>query len=224
MVHEFQRASAQRTLVFAPLAYLKLQFFCHLGHTEIAGFGISAKNNLLYIEDFVTVRQLADAAFVSIQDEAVADFTDRCIDAGLPPQRFLRIWCHTHPGSSPEPSSHDEETFQRVFGSCDWAIMFIMSRTARTYARLSLNVGPGLSSQLQTAVDWSAWPSLIVDPQFSTANLLASWQAEFAANIQMPIPALPSAEAYGWDWRDFETALLEESEHHERTFYDDIYP
>ena len=189
-------------LTFAPLAWLKLQFFCHLGNTEIGGFGITAKDDLLYVEDFVTVRQRTSMVTVSMDDQAVADFADRCVDAGLPPQRFLRVWCHTHPGSSPLPSGTDEDTFSRVFGSCDWAVMFIVSRTCETYARLSFHVGPRSAVQLSVTIDWSAWPAALADPKNPLANVLIQWQQEFAANIQRipegmpmlsPSPVAPSA-------------------------------
>ena len=62
---------------------------------------------------------------------------------GLPPERFARIWVHTHPGKSPHPSITDEETFQRCFGNSDWAVMFILARGGQSYARLRLNAGPG---------------------------------------------------------------------------------
>ena len=32
-------------------------FFLHAGDTEVGGFGVSAENNLLYVQDFVTVKQ-----------------------------------------------------------------------------------------------------------------------------------------------------------------------
>ena len=108
-------------LTFAPLAWLKLQYFCHAGSTEVGGFAITAADDLLYVEDFITVKQQATSVRVRFRDEAVADFFDRCVDAGLAPQRFGRIWCHTHPSTSVTPSSTDEETFARGFGSCDWS-------------------------------------------------------------------------------------------------------
>jgi hypothetical protein len=83
-------------LIFAPLAWLKLQFFCHRGDTEMGGFGISAKVDLLYIEDFRTVRQNATWASVAFDDTAVADFFDECVDRGVSPSRCGRIWLHTH--------------------------------------------------------------------------------------------------------------------------------
>lgn len=33
----------------------------------------------------------------------MADFFDRAVDQGLAPDRFARLWCHTHPGTSVTP-------------------------------------------------------------------------------------------------------------------------
>ena len=81
-------------LTFSPLAWLKLQFFCHAGPTEIGGYGISAKKNLLYVEDFVTVKQRVSPVSVRFDDQAVADFFDLRVDQGLPPDRFARTWAN----------------------------------------------------------------------------------------------------------------------------------
>jgi hypothetical protein len=175
---------------------------------------------------------------VAMEDEAVADFSDRCVDRGLRPQNYLRIWCHTHPGSSPEPSGVDEETFARVFGSCDWAVMFILSRTCNTFARLSFHVGPGTAVHLPVSVDWSTWPVTVADPQFSMANLLADWQTEFASNIHhqpevfLPTLNVPHDSAgkgspwepfvETWEWTDLDQELLEEFERHEQQLNDDL--
>lgn len=71
-----RRIRRQPRLIFAPLAWLKLQFFCHAGDTEIAGFAITAKENPLYVEEFVTVRQATSAVTVALDDAAIADYVD----------------------------------------------------------------------------------------------------------------------------------------------------
>jgi proteasome lid subunit RPN8/RPN11 len=180
-------------LTFSPLAWLKLQHFCHAGETEIGGFGISHKDDLLYVEDFVTVLQGTTPATVEFSDDAVADFFDRCVDQGLAPGRFARIWCHTHPGASAEPSGTDEKTFSRVFGSCDWSVMFILSRTAKTYARLSFAAGPGGSMLIPVAVDWERWPEL-TDMQKD----MCAWREEFASNVHVLAPTLLSPQLGDW--------------------------
>jgi len=175
-------------LTFAPLAWLKLQCLCHAGPTEVGGFAIASEDDPLYIEEFVTVQQEATPLSVRFCDAAVADFFDGCIDRKLPPGRFARIWCHTHPGSSAEPSSTDEETFARCFGGCDWAVMFILSRTAATYARLAFTAGPGGQLLIPTTIDWAAWPVCVEEQGEELAAVTKAWQDEHVANVHRPPP------------------------------------
>jgi proteasome lid subunit RPN8/RPN11 len=150
-------------------------YFCHAGPTEIGGFGVSAADDLLYIEDFVTVRQTTTSVTVAFDDVAVADFYEDQVDQGRTPEQFSRVWLHTHPGDSATPSSVDEDTFARVFGGCDWAIMAILARGGQSYARLRFNVGPGGNLLIPIEVDYTR--------PFSASDQTA-WQAEYAANVQ----------------------------------------
>lgn len=161
-------------LRFTPTAWAKLQFFCHRGDTEIGGFGLTAADDLLCIEDFVTVKQKTSAVTVAFEDEAVADLLETQIDAGRRPEQVLRVWLHTHPGHSPEPSGVDEETFARVFGGCDWAVMFILAKGGKTYARLRFNIGPGGEMLIPVCVDYAS--------AFDASDH-AAWDAEYRANI-----------------------------------------
>ena len=163
-------------LTFAPLAWLKLQFFCQTGTTEIGGFGISAARDLLYVRDFITVRQQDTLVTVSFDDAAVADYFDACVDRGIKPSRCGRIWLHTHPGSSVTPSGTDEETFARVFGARDWSVMFILGRTGHSYARMAFSAGPGGQILLPVQVDWSAWPEAVLEKENSLEAVVAGWR------------------------------------------------
>jgi proteasome lid subunit RPN8/RPN11 len=187
IVPSLLRPPAERpsVLTFSPLAWLKLQFFCHAGPTEIGGFGISSNEDLLYIEEFVTVRQQVSPVSVRFEDSSVADFFDRSVDRGLRPARFGRLWCHTHPGSSVTPSGTDEETFARSFGNCDWAVMFILGRTGATYARLIFTAGPGGTLLLPVVVDWSAWPDWLARQAGGLDRQVQAWQEEYHANVQI---------------------------------------
>lgn len=179
----------RQCLVFSPLAWLKLQFLCHLGPTEVGAFAISATENPLYVTHILTVKQVTSSVTVSFDDTAVADYFDYCVDQGLKPAQFGRAWIHTHPGSSAMPSGTDEETFRRVFGTTDWAIMAILSRTGRTYARLQVNAGPGARSRLRCRVDWKAWPQELAES--TLAQHLEDWQEEFEQNIHpLRLPAV----------------------------------
>ena len=101
-------------LRFSPQAWGKLLYFRDRGPTEIGGFGITPADDLLYVQDFLTVKQAVTAASVSFDDAAVADFMECQVDAGLKPGQVLRVWCHTHPACHPSPAGR---TRRRLPGS-----------------------------------------------------------------------------------------------------------
>lgn len=169
-------------LRFSPTAWAKLLYLREIGDSEIGGFGIVAEDDPAYVEDIRLPRQSCTAVSVIFDDTAVADFFDEQVDRGLRPDRFARIWVHTHPGDCPRPSWLDEQTFERVFKQPDWAIMFILAGNENTYARLRYNTGPGVAVVLPVRVDHSRpFP----------ASDSAGWQREYAANVMI----LASAKA-----------------------------
>lgn len=151
------------------------------GKSEIGGFGISAVDDLLFVADIALMTQSCTWAQVKFDDESVADHFDRQVAAGRRPEEFARIWIHTHPGRSAEPSGTDEATFARVFERADWAVMFILARGGQTYARLRYSVGPGADLELPVDVDFSR-PFL--------ASSETDWQAEYRANVRTAQPKL----------------------------------
>ena len=168
-------------LRFSPTAWAKLLFLRDVGDTEIGGFGISAQDDLLFVEDVQLAVQTCTWVHVELEDESVADFFDRQVDAGRRPEEFGRLWIHTHPGNSPEPSVTDEATFSRVFGRSDWAVMFILARGGQTYAKLRYNVGPGADIKLPVEIDYGR--------PFASSNMDA-WDEEYLANVRVSIPDL----------------------------------
>jgi len=178
---------------------------------EVGGFAVTAEHDPLYVQQFITVAQQASTAFVAFDDAAVADYFEDCVDRGLTPNRFARIWCHTHPGSSPRPSLTDEDTFARVFGNCHWAVMFILSRTHETYARLRFGSGPGGQIELDVAVDWEAWPAWVLENSAaprSGEGLFEVWAAEYAANVRRRVEPFPRlVEPAAVDWEQLEEDL-----------------
>ena len=145
------------------------------GDTEVGGFGIAASDDFLLIEDFVTVKQIATSASINFDDDAVADYFDRQVDEGRRPRQFARCWIHTHPGNSPNPSCVDEQTFARVFGGSDFAIMMILASGGMAYARLRFNVGPGGDVLVPVKVDY--------DCMFAASDPEA-WELEHRTNIE----------------------------------------
>lgn len=193
-----------RQLQFAPLAWLKWQFLCHAGPTEVAGFGLSAIHDPLYVEDILVVSQQATAVTVAFDDVAIADLFDRMTDQEVTPDRYARIWLHSHPGASATPSNVDEATFARVFGGCDWSIMGILSRTSATYARLQFNAGPGGSLEIPVTVDWASWPGLT-----SLDFWMNLWHQEYEYLVK-PMKL------------EFPDLLFEEPSHLVTTLHDDL--
>lgn len=169
------RPPRQPVLRFSPPAWAKLEFFRDHGDTEIGGFGVTAPDDPLFIEEFITVRQVTTCVSVAFDDAAVADFFEAQVDAGRRPEQFGRLWLHTHPGDSPTPSGTDEHTFTQVFGRCDWAVLFVLAQDGQTYARLRFNIGPGGDILIPTEIDFTR--------PFAASDQ-AGWAKEYEGNIQ----------------------------------------
>jgi proteasome lid subunit RPN8/RPN11 len=168
-------------LRFSPTAWAKLLCLRDAGETEVCGFGITGAGDLLFVEDIVLVDQVCTWVTADLDDGSVADFFDAQVDEGRKPEQFARIFIHTHPGSSPQPSSTDEETFARVFGGSEWAVMFIVARKGECFARLRYNVGPGLDAELQVEVDYR-------QPFGPSEEDL--WYEEYESNVRELEPAI----------------------------------
>jgi hypothetical protein len=176
----------RQALRFTPRAWAKLLYLRDAGPTEIGGFGITTSDDLLTIEDVRLVTQVCTSTHVEFDDAAVADFFDEQVDVGRSPESFARIWVHTHPGNSAEPSHMDEETFSRVFGSCEWAVMFILARGGATFARLRCNVGPRASVRLPVEVDFT---------RPFAASEHAQWQREYESQV-LELSVEPPAKGF----------------------------
>ncbi len=183
------------TLRFSPSAWAKLIFFRDIGDTEIGGFGITSADDLLYVHQFAVITQRVTTVSVKFDDNAVADFFDDQVDIGSKPEQFSRIWLHTHPADSPEPSMVDEETFERVFGQCDWAVMCIIAQDDSIYARLRFAAGPGGQILIPVTVDF-AQPFEAADHQ--------AWHKEYKDKVILdkPIAITCSADIEDDDFDD----------------------
>ena len=161
-------------LRFNPTAWAKLLFMRDMTDNEVGGFGITPANDLLFVTDFALVKQKVTGVSVSFDDESVADFFEDQVQAGRKPQQFARIWLHTHPGDSPEPSMTDEKTFTRVFGSCDWSVMCVIAQDRSSYARLRFNAGPGGEIKIPVYVDYGC--------EFAATDF-DLWMQQYKANV-----------------------------------------
>jgi proteasome lid subunit RPN8/RPN11 len=173
------------SLRFSPTAWAKLLFLRDRGMSEVGGFGIARPDDLLYVEDIQTVEQQCSVVTVKFDDTAVARFFDQQVDAGRQPAQFARIWIHTHPEMSAQPSGTDEQTFARVFENTDWAVMFILSKTDDVYCRLRFNVGPSGAWEIPVSVDYRG--------AFAGSDV-AAWEAEYTAHVRTDVGRLRT----GW--------------------------
>ena len=170
-------------LRFNPAAWAKLAYFRDKTENEVGGFAITEVDDLLNVQEFITVKQEVTSISVKFDDIAVADFFETQVDLGRKPEQFARIWLHTHPGDMSEPSGQDETTFGRVFGKCNWALMFILAENNRTYAKLSFNVGPKGEILIPVEVDYSQafGPSdhKLWDEEYQANVSHAAWLSDF---------------------------------------------
>lgn len=147
---------------FTPYAYQKLLYFLHIGDTEVGGFGILDEEDPSVIIDFCLVKQECTSATVDLMD--LDKYVDEMVDEGISPNRSFRVWIHTHPGSSPNPSSTDWKTFNELMENYPWFAMLIIDRSHNTYGYLKLTQGPGLSKQVDISIDWN-YPCQEIDFQ-----------------------------------------------------------
>ncbi|QDU94480.1 hypothetical protein Pla8534_22710 [Lignipirellula cremea] len=140
---------------------------------------------MLFVEDLRLVKQDCTWTHVKFDDDSVADFFDEQVDLGRSPEQFARVWVHTHPGDCPLPSCTDEQTFDRVFGRTEWAVMAILSRQGPSYARLRFNAGPGGEIEIPITVDYSR--------PFEGSDRYA-WEQEYGTNV-LPEPPIRAANA-----------------------------
>lgn len=107
------RIEVAPTLRFTPHAWAKLLFLRDLGPTEIGGFGLTAEESPLLVEDILLVRQSCTSVSVRLDDAAVADLFEDQVARGIAPARFARIWLHTHPGTAPALATPTSEPLPR---------------------------------------------------------------------------------------------------------------
>ncbi|MCA9054839.1 MAG: hypothetical protein KDA75_13450 [Planctomycetaceae bacterium] len=183
------RTTRRPILRFSPTAWAKLMSLRDLGPTEVGGFGITDADDLLFVREFALIPQRCTEVTVAFEDAAVAEFFEEQVDLGRRPEQFARIWVHTHPGECPLPSGVDVETFERVFGRCDWSVMFILAQGGESYAQLHWRRGGPAAFRMQVTVDYSR--------PFPAAEF-SRWEAEYRACVT------PSEQLHQRLWFDDE--------------------
>lgn len=162
------------TLKFTPTAWAKFIFMRDVTDNEVGAFGITDPDDLLLVKDIVVVKQSVTSVSILFDDEAVANFFEDQVERGKTPEQFARVWLHSHPGDSPKPSITDEETFQRVFGNCNWAVMCIVAKNSDIFARLRFNIGPKGQMHIPVLIDHSV--------EFEAADF-DLWEKQYRDNV-----------------------------------------
>lgn len=191
----YQYSSYRRTrdnpvLKFTPYAWAKLIYMRDKGNTEISGFGVAGnREKLLEITDFVLLPQVCNSVNTKFEGDAIGEYVEDMFDKGFHPLQCMRVWIHTHPGASPQPSGTDEETLSENFGNVDWSIMFIIAREGKTYCRLRYNHMPKSAScpeldiELKDEIGWG---------QAFKGSDLAAWDEEYNRCVKTHVYIAPS--------------------------------
>jgi proteasome lid subunit RPN8/RPN11 len=135
-------ANKELQLHFEHVPWVRMNFLLQRANHEIGFFAISAEDDPLRVIDLYMPKQEVSAAFVKFDEDDISEYMDLMSQKEdsqgnpLSPANYWRIWIHTHPNMSPQPSGTDEETFSDTFGECSWAVMFIIAKNSQTFARL----------------------------------------------------------------------------------------
>ena len=166
-------------LVLSPLAYLHWEFLCHVGEVEVSAFGVTAPGRPLYVEELWLPHQEGGWASTEVDDWTEL-FDDAAPENNWKPEQIGKVWLHTHPGNSADPSATDEQTFKEKFGDCAWALMLILAKNSEAYCRLRVG-GP---LPIEQAVDWGvSWRRM---PEYAAriAERAGAWKAEYDERVR----------------------------------------
>ena len=140
---------------------------------EVGCMGLCDPEDPLLVTDLQFVKQFGSGGSVEFDDESLHRHVAEMARQGVSPEQYFRVWIHTHPGSSPHPSSRDEDTFRKVYGHAPWGVMAILSQTGATYCRFQGEVrlasGRTLgrtTQEIPLAVDYMVSTNAVDVPSF----------------------------------------------------------
>jgi proteasome lid subunit RPN8/RPN11 len=149
---------------------------------EVSLYGITESNSLV-IKDFWIPYQFGTAVTTEFDEEKKVEEVDKLIQKGLDPNNFLKIWVHTHPKMSPNPSGTDIQTFKTKFNNLNWSIRLILGQNKQMTVKYQQNSPIPLELDLKTEIDFSNFKGFGIEEQ--TALLL-----ELAEKVQKPIASI----------------------------------
>lgn len=168
---------------FTPVAFQKLKFFMDFGKTEVSGFGITDPDDPLLIIDFHLVKQTCTS--VTTEMEELDQYLIDRINEGHTPKDCFRVWIHTHPGSSPNPSGTDIATLEELLGRHQWFVMLILAQEGLNWhGEIGYSVGPEMERYIvDIGLDWDYPIDEIVDFE----ELEAEYNAKVKTKKSQPV-------------------------------------
>lgn len=146
----------------SPLAASKISYYLTTASTEVGMLGVTDKDSLL-VRDVFVPRQRCSVLSTEFDMNDVSDYVTRMCEDGYEVSQVMRVWIHTHPGMSPNPSGVDYQTFEEAYGDSDFAVMCVVGDRRRSTSVLDINTKFGrIRSFLK--VSWpGSIPSLSLD-------------------------------------------------------------
>ncbi len=157
---------------------------CHTMDVEVSAFGLArdsgSQADLMHIDDLIILKQSCTSVYTEMDEMAVANYCADLVENGYDIQQGMRVWFHTHPEMSADPSSQDEETFHHLTSNSDWYVMAIMSKLDLKYARLHVGAGVcKLSQEIPIEIDWSNFAADLARVQKDYEE----WKSQLQTNV-----------------------------------------
>lgn len=146
----------------SPYAYQKILFMRDIGDSEVSGFAVTDEEQPDLITDFHLIKQQCTVVTTEMDSEGLADYLEDMVENGFQPGNCMRVWIHTHPGSSPSPSGTDEATFKELSSKFAYFVMLIIAEKGAKFGRLAFSQGCGGTAPVEWDVDWTV-PGEAVD-------------------------------------------------------------
>lgn len=200
---------------FTPYAYQKVIYLRDLGDTEVSFFCVVDENEPNVICDVQLVKQVGSVATTDMDGAGLTEYLSRMDDQGFSPGHCFRVWLHTHPGDSPEPSGTDWTQYEKLKTTYEypWFAMLIISRTGKKFGRMFFSQGPGGESEVKWDVDWG-YPGEEV--------IFEDWDEEYKTYVEVSKPkivhAAPTKYAKGYEAIDWKKRW---EDHHNHNYKDD---
>jgi len=102
--------------------------------------GVTPDPESLVVTDLIVPVQFDEPAWTEFCPSSLQDILEVWEGAGWEARQFMRVWIHSHPGTSAHPSGQDEAVFRETFGLFDWAVMAIAARGGDTYAKVQSTI------------------------------------------------------------------------------------